>query len=66
MSNSKAVVWSADRFYTSHSFELCMRKKKKKIKIFTFNFLDCEKDKWNSRSISYTRVKNFSVKVKYK
>ena len=27
------------------------RRKKNEIEIFTFNFLDCEKDKWNSGSI---------------
>ena len=33
-----------------------MKKKRKKIKIFAFDFLDCEKKYWNSEAIFYIRI----------
>ena len=32
------------------------KKNNNKIKIFTFDFLDYEKDQWNSRSTFYIRI----------
>ena len=41
-------------------FELCMRerkeRKKTKIEIYKFDFVDCEKDQWNTGSIFYIRI----------
>ena len=38
------------------AFELCVSKKKNKVKIFMFDFLDCQKDWWKSVSIFYIRT----------
>ena len=41
------------------------KKKKNKIKIFAFNFLDCEKKSWNSGAIFYIRIaKGFHLQYK--
>ena len=41
-------------------FEMCVNKskieRKSKIENFLFDFLDCEKDQWNSGSIFYIRT----------
>ena len=42
ISDSKGVVWFADRLYTLYTF--WEKKEEKQNKIFIFDFLDCEKD----------------------
>ena len=59
-SDNKPIVWWVDSLYTLYTFWLMCKGKKerKKVEIFTFDFLDWEKDWWNSGSMFYIRIAN--------
>ena len=42
------------------------RRKKNKIEIVVFDFLNCEEKSWDSGAILYARGKKFSVTIKCK
>ena len=61
ISDGRVVVWYADLFVhaiqvLSYLWRKRKKRKKNKVEIFTFDFLVCEKNYWNSGGIFHIRI----------
>ena len=69
ISDGRAFIWGEDCLYTPYIFSVTLDEKKKertkkerrkkrnnKIKIFAFDFLDCEEKSWDSGAVLNIRI----------